>query len=186
MQLIKPRRFGDDRGWFEETFSERHYAELGLTDRFRQDNHVLTRHPYVLRGLHFQRPPHAQAKLVSCVRGRIWDVAVDLRRGSPTYGQYSSAELSAENGLKAYIPVGFAHGYLTLEAVCEVFYKVSDFYVPECEGGLIWDDRDLAIDWPLAGRMPILSPKDLVLETLAGFESPFTDAGAKPEPVVAI
>lgn len=186
MKLISPRRHGDDRGWFEEVYSERAYAELGLTDTFRQDNHALSRQAYVLRGLHFQRPPHAQAKLVSCIRGRIWDVAVDLRKGSPTYGQWSSAELSAENGLKAYIPVGFAHGYLTLEAGCEVFYKVSDFYAPECEDGLRWDDGDLAVGWPLAGHTPLVSPKDLSLGLLRQFDSPFTYAGARPATVAAV
>lgn len=186
MRLIRSRRHEDDRGWFEEVYSERQYAELGLTDAFCQDNHVLTRAPYVLRGLHFQRPPHAQAKLVSCLKGRIWDVAVDLRRGSPTYGRYWDGELSPENGLKAYIPVGFAHGYLTLEANCEVFYKVSDYYAPECEGGLSWDDPDLAIDWPLAGHTPELSPKDLALGALASLRSPFVYAGAEQAPIAAV
>lgn len=178
MKVIKPRRHCDDRGWFEEVYSERLYEELGVTDRFRQDNHVLTRAPYVLRGLHFQRPPHAQAKLVSCLKGRIWDVAVDLRAGSPTYGGYFSAELSCDNGLKAYIPIGFAHGYLTLEADCEVFYKVSDFYSPDCEAGLAWNDADLAIDWPLSGKTPVLSEKDQRLGSLAALDSPFTYSGA--------
>jgi len=173
MKLIEPKRFGDDRGWFAESYNERRFRDLGVDTRFVQDNHVYSRPPGVLRGLHFQRPPHVQAKLIRCVRGRIWDVAVDVRKGSPTYGAWTAAELSAENGIQAFVPVGYAHGYVTLEPDTEVEYKVSDFYAPESEGGLAWDDPGLALPWPLNGLEPILSPKDKVLPTLSTFLSPF-------------
>src|SRR5215472_10580991 len=170
-RLFRPKRFGDERGWFAEVYQARRYAELGLT--FVQDNHSYSRDIHVLRGLHFQRPPHAQAKLFRCLRGRVWDVVVDVRRGSPTYARWVAAELSAANGLQIFAPVGFAHGFLTLEAETEVEYKTSDFYAPDCESGLIWNDPDLALPWPLAGAQPILSPKDLELPRLSGFVSPF-------------
>ena len=185
MKLIQPKRFGDDRGWFSETYHERRYAELGVDVVFRQDNHAYSRSAGVLRGLHFQRPPHAQAKLVRCVRGRIWDVGVDVRVGSPTYGAWRAFELSAENGCQAFVPEGFAHGYMTLEPDTEVEYKVSDFYAPECEGGLIWNDPDLALPWPLAGAAPILSEKDQKLPRLSDFENPFTYDGIPLAPLDA-
>jgi len=180
-RLIRPRRFGDDRGWFSEVYNARRYGELGVGTVFVQDNHSFSRDAGVLRGLHFQRPPHAQAKLVRCLRGAIWDVAVDIRRGSPTYGRWVAAELSADNGLQIYVPVGFAHGFLTLQPDVEVEYKTSDFYAPECEGGLIWNDADLALPWPLSGADPILSPKDRELGPLADFDSPFDYDGAPLE-----
>ena len=120
VKLIQPRRFGDDRGWFCETYNSAKYAAVGVAVDFVQDNHSLSRSPFVLRGLHFQAPPHGQDKLVRCVRGRIWDVAVDVRRGSPTYGKWVAAELSADNGRQLFVPVGFAHAFLTLEPDCEV------------------------------------------------------------------
>ena len=172
-KLIKPRRFGDDRGWFAETYNRRTYAAAGVDVEFCQDNHSMSRTPGVLRGLHFQAPPQAQAKLVRCVRGRIWDVAVDIRRGSPTYGQSVWAELSAENGLQIYVPIGFAHGFMTLEPDTEVEYKTSAFYAPDCEGGLIWDDPDLGLPWPAPASGPILSEKDTVLPRLKDFATPF-------------
>jgi dTDP-4-dehydrorhamnose 3,5-epimerase len=172
-KLIKPRRFQDERGWFAELYSSRTYAALGVDADFCQDNCSMSRTPGVLRGLHYQSPPHAQAKLVRCSSGRIWDVAVDIRRGSPSFGQWVSAELSAENGLQLYVPVGFAHGFVTLEPDSVVEYKTSDFYAPDCEGGLIWDDPDLAIDWPLPEGGAILSPKDKLLPRLSDIVSPF-------------
>jgi dTDP-4-dehydrorhamnose 3,5-epimerase len=189
VKLIRPRRFGDDRGWFSETWSARASERLGLPTAFVQDNHSLSRPAWTLRGLHFQVPPHAQAKLVRCVRGRIWDVAVDVRSGSPTFGKWVGAELSPENGSQLFVPVGFAHGFLTLEPDTEVEYKVTDFYSPECDGGLIWDDPDLAVGWPLGGASPILSPKDAKLPRLADFHSPFGYDGEplthlEPEPLV--
>ncbi len=178
VQLIKPRRFGDDRGWFTEVYSERAFAGLGVTERFVQDNHSLSRPAGVLRGLHFQTPPHGQAKLVRCIRGAIFDVAADVRKGSPTYGRWVGATLSAENGHQLFIPVGFVHGFLTLEPDTEVTYKVSDVYAPAHDGGVRFDDPDIAVAWPLAaGQTPILSPKDEALPRLAAFDSPFAYDG---------
>ena len=189
VKLICPRRFGDDRGWFRETFNSEKYRALGVTVTFVQDNHSLSRPKGVLRGLHFQTPPRGQDKLVRCVKGRIWDVAVDVRRGSPTYGQWVGAELTAENGRQLFVPVGFAHGFVTLEPDSEVEYKVSDLYAPDCDGGLIWNDPTIGIDWPLDGGVPVLSDKDTRLPTLAAFDSPFPYDGVPlapldPEPMV--
>ncbi len=183
VKLIRPRRFGDDRGWFVETYNREKYARLGVNVQFQQDNHSLSRSPWVLRGLHFQTPPRGQDKLVRCVRGRIWDLAVDVRKHSPTYGQWVAAELSAENGHQLFVPVGFAHGFLTLEPDTEVEYKVSDLYAPECDGGLIWNDRALAVAWPLDGAAPLLSDKDTRLPTLAEFDSPFVYDGDPLSPL---
>ena len=182
-KLIKPKRFGDDRGWFAETYNRRAYGAMGVDADFCQDNHSMSRAPGVLRGLHFQAPPNAQAKLVRCVRGRLWDVAVDIRKGSPTYGQSVAAELSAANGLQLYVPIGFAHGFITLEPHTEVEYKASAFYAPDCEGGLIWDDPDLALPWPAEPGSPILSEKDKILPRLADFISPFSYDGAPMAPL---
>lgn len=183
-QLVRPRRFGDARGWFTEVYSERAFAAIGVDCRFVQDNHSLSVPRYTLRGLHFQTPPHGQAKLVRCVRGRIYDVAVDVRRGSPTYGRWVAAELSADNGHQLFVPVGYAHGFLTLEENCEVSYKVSDVYAPDCDGGVRWDDPTIAIDWPMpAGSAPELSGKDAVLPLLADFDSPFPYDGAPLAPL---
>lgn len=171
--LVRPKRFGDARGFFSETFRASLYAENGIAGPFVQDNHAYSADAGVLRGLHFQKPPMAQGKLVRCVRGAILDVAVDIRKSSPTYGQHVAAELTAENGAQLYVPVGFAHGYLTLTPDSEVEYKVTEYYAPETEGGLAWDDPDIGIDWPLPNGAPSLSPKDEVLPGLAGFDSPF-------------
>lgn len=179
VQLILPRRHGDARGWFTETYNEAHFAALGITSRFVQDNHSLSVPAFTLRGLHFQTPPHAQDKLVRCIRGRIFDVAVDVRKGSPTYGQWVGAELSAENGHQLFIPTGFAHGFLTLEDNCEVVYKCSNLYAPAHDGGIAWNDPDVAIAWPLpANQTPELSGKDQVQPALAAFDSPFAYDGA--------
>jgi dTDP-4-dehydrorhamnose 3,5-epimerase len=183
VQLIKPQRFGDERGWFAETYNERKYASLGITARFRQDNHSLSRPQGVLRGLHFQRPPRAQAKLIRCVRGAIWDVAVDVRQGSPTYGEWAAAQLTAENGFQLFVPEGFAHGFLTLLPDTEVEYKVSDFHAPECEGGVIWNDGTLELPWPLEGRAPVISEKDSCLPPMADFVSPFAFDGGPLTPL---
>lgn len=131
----------------------------------------------MLRGLHFQAPPFAQGKLVRCVRGRIWDVAVDIRRGSPSFGGWIGAELSAEDGLQLWVPPGFAHGFLTLEPQTEVQYKVTAPYAPQAEGGLIWNDPDLAVAWPLNGAAPSLSSKDELLAPLRNLDSPFPFEG---------
>ena len=171
--LVVPKRFGDSRGFFAETFRANLFDEHRVAGPFVQDNHAYSADAGVLRGLHFQEPPMAQAKLVRCIRGAIFDVAVDIRKSSATYGQYVSAELTAENGAQLYLPAGFAHAYLTLTTDCEVEYKVTNYYAPETEGGLAWDDPAIGIDWPLPNGAPSLSQKDSRLPSLAEFESPF-------------
>jgi dTDP-4-dehydrorhamnose 3,5-epimerase len=183
--LICPRRFGDDRGWFSETYHQEKYARLGVNAIFVQDNHSLSRETHTLRGLHFQTPPYAQDKLIRCVRGRVWDVAVDVRTGSPTFGQWVAAELSAENGRQLFIPVGFLHGFLTLEPGVEVAYKVSAPYAPECDGGVIWNDPTLALPWPLEDASPVLSQKDTRLPSMSEFQSPFAYDGDPLTPLDA-
>ncbi len=178
VRLIVPRRHGDSRGWFTEVYSEPAFAALGIECRFVQDNHSLSVAPFTLRGLHFQTPPRGQDKLVRCIRGRIFDVAVDVRKGSPTYGHWVGAELSAENGHQLFIPIGFAHGFLTLEQDCEISYKCSDTYAPAQDSGLRWDDPAIGIDWPLpGGQSPELSAKDNLQPLLADFDSPFSYDG---------
>jgi dTDP-4-dehydrorhamnose 3,5-epimerase len=166
VKLIVPRRIGDARGYFVETHNERTFAAAGITTRFVQDNHAYSAEAGTLRGLHLQRAPHAQTKLVRCVRGRLFDVAVDVRAASPTFGQWVSAELSAENGAQLYVPQGFLHGYLTLEPHTEVIYKVDDHYAPREEAGVIWSDPDIAIAWPTVVGTPHLSDKDARLPRL--------------------
>lgn len=184
VQLIIPKRFGDARGWFTETYSEPTFAKLGISYRFVQDNHSLSGPRYTLRGLHFQTPPRAQSKIVRCIRGRIFDVAVDIRRGSPTYGQWTGTELSADNGHQLFIPIGFAHGFVTLEPDCEVIYKCSDTYAPEHDGGIRWDDPALGIAWPIpADVTPELSAKDKVQPLLDDFDSPFPYDGRPLSPL---
>ena len=169
---IIPRRFGDDRGFFAETYSLRAYREVGVAAEFVQDNHSLSQRVGTLRGLHFQAPPRAQDKLVRCGRGAIFDVAVDIRRGSPTYGRWVGRELSAENGVQFFVPKGFAHGFVTLRPDSEIVYKCSDYYAPETEGAVRWDDPTLGIAWPLEGE-PVLSGKDAAAPSLADLVSPF-------------
>lgn len=169
--LITPRRFGDARGWFSESWSPRTLASQGLLlPEFVQDNHSYSAPRHTLRGLHFQSPPHAQDKLVRCTRGAIWDVAVDVRCGSPTYGTWVAVELSAENGSQLFVPKGFLHGFLTLTEDCEVQYKCSDYYVPDCDGAVRWDTLD--IDW--GTDAPVLSNKDASALPFSAFVSPFT------------
>ncbi len=144
---------------------------------FVQDNHSLSASRGTLRGLHFQTPPFAQDKLVRVTRGRILDVVVDIRNGSPTFGKYTSADLNAENGLQIFVPVGFAHGFVTLEDNTEVVYKVSNFYSVEHDGGLLWNDPALAIDWGLDGLVPVLSEKDSRHPVLANLPQYFKSAG---------
>ena len=169
-QLIVPRRSSDRRGFFGETYSRRQYAEMGVDVEFVQDNHSLSQDVGTLRGLHFQAPPAAQGKLVRCGRGAIFDVTVDIQRGSPTYGLWEGYELTAENGHQLYVPVGFAHGFVTLEPDSEIVYKCTDYYAPETEGAVRWDS--CGIEWPLNGT-PILSEKDVAAPPLKDFESPF-------------
>lgn len=158
--LVTPKRHGDARGFFTETFRENAYQAAGIEGPFVQDNHAFSKDAGVLRGLHFQIAPFAQAKLVSCLQGEIFDVAVDLRRGSPTYGLHVSVILSAETGQQLFVPAGFAHGYLTLTPECHVVYKVSAYYDGPSERGLAWNDPALEIDWSFGPSGPILSEKD--------------------------
>ena len=175
--LFTPKRFGDARGWFSETFRHDVWHDLGIHDDFVQDNQSLSKPQDTLRGLHFQLAPKGQAKLVRCLRGALFDVAVDLRRGSPTYGHWLGAEISADNGRQLYIPVGFGHGFVTLEPDTEVLYKVSSYYAPDCDRGLAWNDPEIGIDWSLGDREPLLSDKDTRQPALAAFDSPFVYDG---------
>jgi dTDP-4-dehydrorhamnose 3,5-epimerase len=176
-QLIVPRRFIDERGWFSETFNQNRLREIGIACRFVQDNQSYSKKAGTIRGLHFQRPPAAQAKLVSVLKGRILDVAVDMRRASPTYGRYVSTELSSQNARQLYVPVGFAHGFCTLEDDVEVTYKVSDFYAPAYDSGVIWNDTDIALPWPFQAEDISISEKDRRLPPLKDFVSPFAYDG---------
>ena len=171
--ILTPRRFGDARGFFAESWNRQTLADHGIALDFVQDNHSLSERAGTVRGLHFQAPPHAQAKLVRCGRGRLFDVAVDLRRGSPTYGRWTGAELSFDNGRQLLIPAGFAHGFVTREPGTEICYKCSDYYAPETEGALRWNDPRLGIDWGLDPADAILSDKDAAAPFLDDFESPF-------------
>jgi dTDP-4-dehydrorhamnose 3,5-epimerase len=169
---FRPRIFGDPRGAFFESFSARTMEGLGLPrHHWVQDNQSSSK-AGTLRGLHFQRPPHAQAKLVRVAQGRALDVVVDLRHRSPTFGQHAKVLLSAELGNAFYVPEGFAHGFVALEDETLFLYKCSDYYAPAAEGGLLWNDPALGIDWEYAGE-PLISPKDAVLPTLAALENPF-------------
>ena len=170
--ILTPRRFGDDRGFFCESWNKTRMAEAGLDYDFVQDNHSLSMTVGTLRGLHYQSPPHAQAKLVRCGRGRLWDLAVDIRQGSPTFGQWFGTELSFENGRQLMIPTGFLHGFVTLEPETEIIYKCTDVYAPDCDGAVAWDDPDLGIDWPLKGG-PVLSAKDTAAPQLSQIDNPF-------------
>lgn len=173
VMLFTPKRFGDVRGFFSETFNKRTMAEAGIGLDFVQDNHSLSAEKGVVRGLHFQIPPRAQDKLVRVTRGAIFDVAIDLRKSSPTYGQHVSAVISAENWRQIWVPKGFAHGFCTLEPNTEVIYKVTDTYAPEYDRGLAWNDPTLAIAWPVAAGEAVLSGKDHTHPAFAGFTSPF-------------
>jgi dTDP-4-dehydrorhamnose 3,5-epimerase len=165
--LITPRRHGDARGWFSETWSRRSLAAAGLDIDFVQDNQAFNARSGTVRGLHFQMAPHPQAKLVRVLAGAILDVAVDVRAGSPTRGRWVSARLTAEGGEQLFVPRGFAHGYCTLCDDVMLAYKVDGDYAPQTEGGVIWNDPDLAIDWPVPPDRAVLSDKDLVLPRLA-------------------
>lgn len=169
--MIKPARYGDHRGFFSESWNQKRMQEAGLDINFVQDNHSLSREVGTIRGLHFQSPPHAQGKLVRCGKGKLFDVAVDVRRGSPTYGHWIGEELSFENGKQLWIPAGFLHGFVTREPETEIIYKCTDYYAPECDGAVRWDS--CGIEWAIEGH-PVLSPKDETAPTLAEFDSPFT------------
>lgn len=176
--VLTPARFGDDRGWFSETWNASRMVALGLDIGFVQDNHSMSGAAGTLRGLHYQRPPHAQDKLVRCTRGVIFDVAVDIRKGNPTYGKWVGVELSAANGKQLLVPKGFLHGFVTRTPDTEVQYKCSDVYAPDCDGGIRWDDPTIGIDWGLSDA-PVLSAKDTVAPLLADFDSPFVWEGSK-------
>ena len=171
--LIQPRRFSDSRGYFSETWNRRTLADYGIDLDFVQDNHSLSHAAGTIRGLHYQSPPHAQAKLVRCGRGSLLDVAVDIRRASPAYGNWFSAELSAENGTQLLIPEGFLHGFVTLERDTEIVYKCTDYYAPECDGAIRFNDPDIGIDWGIDPNLAILSYKDAAAPLLRDIESPF-------------
>ena len=160
VKLITPRRFGDHRGFFCETFNQRALAAAGIDHAWVQDNHSLSREVGVLRGLHYQLPPMAQDKLVRVVAGRILDVAVDIRRSSPTFGQHVTALLTADGGEQIYVPAGFAHGFVTLDPDTQVIYKVTEYYSPAHERGIAWNDPALAIAWNLPAGGAVLSDRD--------------------------
>jgi dTDP-4-dehydrorhamnose 3,5-epimerase len=165
--LVTPPRLGDARGFFSETFSARRFADAGIEAPFVQDNHSLSARKGTIRGLHCQISPSVQGKLVRCVRGAIWDVAVDIRHGSPSYGRHVAAVLSAENWSQLWVPGGFLHGFCTLEAESEVIYKVTADYDRAAERGVVWNDPDLALPWPVAVGAAVLSDKDTRLPRLA-------------------
>ena len=169
--LLTPKRFGDARGFFSESWSQRAMAQAGLDFPWVQDNHSLSSQVGTVRGLHFQAPPHAQDKLVRCGRGALFDVAVDIRRGSPTYGAWVGHELSFENGRQMLVPAGFLHGFVTLQPDTEIIYKCSDYYAPECDGAVRFDS--LGIDWNMGRLEPVLSQKDAEAQAFADFDSPF-------------
>lgn len=169
--IIKPKVFRDERGFFLEFYSEKVFAENGIDAKFVQDNHSLSVEKGVLRGLHFQLPPNAQAKLLRVTRGRILDVIVDIRKSSPTFGKWEKFEISGKNFEMVFVPHGFAHGFVTLEDNTEIIYKVDNFYAPESDSGIIWNDPTLNIDWPI--KNPTLSEKDAKLQNFKDFVTPF-------------
>ena len=171
--VSKPVRLHDARGYFVETYNKRSAQDFGVTASFVQDNQSLSFKSGTVRGLHFQIPPKPQAKLIRVVRGSIYDVAVDLRIGSPTYGQWTATTLTAHHGEQIFIPRGLAHGFCTLEPDTEVAYKVDEYYAPELEQGLAWDDPTLAIDWPVLLSDAVLSDRDRNLGSFADYVSPF-------------
>lgn len=171
--LLTPRRFPDARGFFAVTYNKREYQEAGIDQTFIQDNHSLSADTGTLRGLHYQSPPHTQAKLVRVVRGRILDVAVDARPSSPHYGKWVSAEISAEEGNQILVPQGFLHGFVTLEPNTEVLYKVDAEYDGTADGSVRWDDPDIGIEWGLGDRPPVLSDKDANAPSWRDWDNPF-------------
>ena len=169
--LITPRRFGDPRGFFSESWNRRAMADAGINVDWVQDNHSLSAQAGTVRGLHFQAPPHAQAKLVRCGRGALFDVVVDARKDSPTFGQWVGYDLSFENGRQLLIPEGFLHGFATRVPNTEIIYKCSDYYAPECDGAVRFDSLD--IGWGLGTLEPVLSEKDAAAQPFSNFDSPF-------------
>lgn len=176
VKILTPARFGDNRGFFSESWNKSRMAAAGLFYDFVQDNHSVSAAVGTLRGLHMQTPPHAQAKLVRCGRGCLYDIAVDIRKGSPTYGQWVGVELSAENGKQLLIPVGFLHGFVTRAPDTEIVYKCSDYYAPDCDRSVRFDDPDIGIDWGIE-TAPTLSAKDEAAVSLADLDNPFVYEG---------
>ena len=172
--ILTPARFGDARGFFSESWSAARMGDAGLHFDFVQDNHSLSETAGTVRGLHFQAPPFAQSKLVRCGRGSLMDVAVDIRKGSPTYGQWTGVELSFENGKQLLVPRGFLHGFATLEPNTEVIYKCDNPYAPDCDGAVRFDDAGIGIDWKIDSNKAILSEKDAAAQLFSDFDSPFT------------
>ncbi|MAE59859.1 MAG: dTDP-4-dehydrorhamnose 3,5-epimerase [Planctomycetaceae bacterium] len=162
VKLLVPKKHGDHRGFFSETYNKQAFAEAGIDLDFVQDNHSLSAERGVMRGLHYQSPPFGQDKLVRVVQGSVLDVAVDLRKSSPTYGQHITAEISAENWTQILVPIGFAHGFITLKPNTEVIYKVTNYYAPNNDGGVLWNDPDIGVDWPFDEADVTLSDKDKV------------------------
>ena len=175
--VLTPKRFGDARGFFCESWSRQRMCDAGFDFDWVQDNHSVSAQVGTVRGLHFQAPPHAQAKLVRCGRGALFDVAVDIRKGSPSFGKWFGTELSFENGKQLLVPAGFLHGFVTRAPDTEIVYKCSDYYSPECDGAVRFDCPQIGIDWGMAGTAPVLSEKDKDAPTLDSFDSPFIYEG---------
>ena len=174
VKILTPNRFGDARGFFSESWNRARLAGNGIDLDFVQDNHSMSAQVGTVRGLHFQSPPHAQDKLVRCGQGALFDVAVDIRKGSPTYGEWFGIELNAENGCQLLLPKGFLHGFITRAPNTEIIYKCTDYYAPDCDGAVRWDS--CGIDWGYDGEA-LLSDKDVAAPTLADFDSPFVWEG---------
>lgn len=170
VKILTPARFGDARGFFSESWNRKRMEEHGIDLDFVQDNHSMSAEVGTIRGLHFQAPPAAQDKLVRCGQGALFDVAVDIRKGSPTYGAWFGIELTAENGRQLLVPKGFLHGFITRAPMTEIIYKCTDYYAPDCDGAVRWDS--CGIDWGVDGQ-PLLSQKDAAAPALAEFDSPF-------------
>ncbi len=177
VKIVWPRKFGDNRGFLSMTYNYRLFAEAGIDAQFQQDNHSLSADVATVRGLHYQREPFAQAKLVRVAKGAILDIAVDIRHGSPSFGRHVAVEISAESWNQIYVPVGFAHGFCTLAPETEVIYKVTSLYSPEHEVGIMWNDPDLKIAWPVEPGRAVLSAKDAVLPRLADLPADFVWRG---------
>lgn len=178
VKILTPARFADERGFLSESWNRARLAAAGIDIDFVQDNHSFSLRKGTVRGLHFQAPPHAQAKLVRCGRGAVLDVAVDIRRGAPSYGQWVAAGLSFENGRQMLVPQGCAHGFVTLCDEAEVLYKCSDYYAPDCDRALQFDDPAIGIDWGVTRAGAVLSDKDAAAPALRDLDSPFVWEGA--------
>lgn len=171
--ILTPKRFGDARGWFSESWNRRTLSHAGVDlPEFVQDNHSMSQAPGTLRGMHYQSPPHAQGKLVRCARGALWDVAVDVRAGSPTYGNWVGVDLTEDNARQLWIPAGFLHGFVTRAPHTEIAYKCTDHYAPDCDGAVRWDS--LGIDWGVAD--PVLSDKDARAPGFGDWTTPFGES----------